>query len=126
MQIDLWLENPLQIKHSSGVQRGKNDRLDARRIADYVLRFQDKVHLFSLPEKQIISLKRLISERDMYVCDKAKYQSQLTDEKRFMSREDYSAKSKRPKRQIKELELSVTEIKQAVERLIDGDETLKR
>ncbi|OAV66193.1 Transposase IS116/IS110/IS902 family protein [Bacteroidales bacterium Barb6XT] len=37
--IDLRLENPAQIKHSSGVQRGKNDRLDARKIAAYAFRF---------------------------------------------------------------------------------------
>jgi hypothetical protein len=57
---------------------------------------------------------------------KAKYQSQLTDEKRFMSKENCAAKSKRLKRQIRELELSVIEIEQATERLTDGYETLKR
>jgi len=33
--IDLWLENPAQIKHSSGIQRGKNDKLDARKISSF-------------------------------------------------------------------------------------------
>jgi hypothetical protein len=28
----------------------------------------------------------------MYVSDRAKYQGQITDEKRFMSREDYAQK----------------------------------
>ena len=69
--LNLWLENPAQIKHSSGVQRGKNDRLDARRIADYACRFQDKARLFSFPEKNIASLKQLISERDLYIADKS-------------------------------------------------------
>jgi hypothetical protein len=40
----------------------------ARRIADYALRFHDKVRLFSLPEKRMESLKHLVSERDMYVA----------------------------------------------------------
>ncbi|OAV67826.1 hypothetical protein Barb6XT_01294 [Bacteroidales bacterium Barb6XT] len=44
--IDLRLENPAQIKHSSGVQRGENDRSDARRIAAYAFRFQDKARLY--------------------------------------------------------------------------------
>lgn len=30
-----WLENPAQIKNSQGVQRGKDDRKDAERIACY-------------------------------------------------------------------------------------------
>jgi transposase len=126
MQVALWLENPAQIKHSSGIVRGKNDRLDALKIDDYAVRFQDRVRLFSLPEKNIASLKRLVSERDMYVADKAKYQGQLTDEKRFMSKEDYEAKRKRLQRQIKELGQSISEIEQAIECLIDGDEMLKR
>jgi len=124
--VDLWLENPTQIKHSSGIQRGKNDRLDARKIAAYAIRFQDRKKIFSLPEKNIVSLKQLISERDMYVCDKAKYQGQLTDQKRFMSQEDYQRKSKRLKNLVKELDESIAQIDREITRLIDEDETLRR
>ena len=92
LKVDLWLENPAQIKLSSGFQRGKNDKIDARKIADYALRYQDRVRLFSLPQKRIESLKHLISERDMYLSDKRKYQGQLTDQERFMSKEDYRKK----------------------------------
>lgn len=122
--MDLWLENATQIKHSSGVHRGKNDRLDARKIAAYAVRFQDKARLFSLPEKNIVSLKQLISERDMYVSDKGKYQGQLTDQKRFMSREDYVKKSNRLKALISGLEQSISDIEQEIERLIKSDPTL--
>jgi hypothetical protein len=101
MQVDLWLENPAQIRHGSGVQRGKNDRLDARKIAAYAVRFQDKVRLYTLPEKNAASLKQPVGERDMYISGKGKYQGQLTDRKRFMSKEDYAAKSKRLKNPIK-------------------------
>ena len=126
LKVDLWLENPAQIKHRSGVQRGKNDKIDARKIADYALRYQDKVRLFSLPEKNIESLKQLISERDMYMSDRGKYRGQLTDQEHFMSKEDYRKKSQRLKRQISELDTSITEIEQEIKQLIDEDETLKR
>ena len=126
LQVSLWLENPAQIKHSSGVQRGKNDKLDARKIAAYAMRFHDRKKLFLLPEKNIVSLKQLISERDMYVCDKAKYQGQLTDQKRFMSSEDYQKKAGRLKSLLKELDDSITQIDIQIARLIDRDETLRR
>jgi transposase len=126
MKVALWLENPTQIRCSSGLQRGKNDRLDARKIAEYALRFQDRASLFSLPEKRMASLKSLVSERDMYVSDRAKYQGQITDEKRFMNREDYAAKYKRLQRQIKELDASIAEIERMMEKLIEGDEMLRR
>jgi len=122
--IDLWLESPAQIKHRSGVVRGKNDRLDAQKIAAYACRFQDKMRLFSLPEKNIASLKQLISERDMYVSDKAKYQGQLNDQKRFMSPKDYQNKSVRLKKLIAGLNESIAIIEQEIQDLIDGDDTL--
>jgi len=124
LELSLWLENPAQIKHSSGIQRGKNDRLDARKIAAYAHRFQDKVRLFSLPEKNIASLKQLISERDMYIADKAKYQGQLTDQKRFMDPKDYQKKSARLKKLICGLEKSLALIEHEIQEMIDNDDTL--
>jgi transposase len=126
MKVDLWLENPAQIKYSSGIQRGKNDKLDAREIAAYTLRFQDRARLFALPEKRMASVKLLVSERDMYMADKAKYQGQVTDDKRFTSKDDYEAKCKRLKRQIGDLETSIVEIEHAIEKLVDEDESLER
>ena len=122
--LDLWLEDPAQIKHSSGVIRGKNDRLDARKIAVYAHRFQDKARLFYMPQANITSLKQLISERDMYIVDKGKYQGQLTDQKRFMASQDYQKKSQRLEKLIKGLEESLAMIEQEIQQLIDNDHTL--
>src|SRR5687768_15063114 len=33
--IAIWLESSLHIKRSSGLQRGKNDKIDSARIAQY-------------------------------------------------------------------------------------------
>lgn len=124
LKIDLWLENPAQLKYRSGIQRGKNDKMDARKIATYAKRYQDDVRLFSLPKKQISTLKQLISERDLYVVDKAKYQGQLTDQKRFMSQEDYKRKSKPLNKLILELEDAINQIEQEIQSIIDKDDTL--
>lgn len=126
LQIALWLENPAQIKYSSGVHRGKSDRVDARRIAAYAMRFQDRARLFSLPEKNMATLKQLVGERDMYMCDKSKYQGQLTDQKRFMNKADYAGKASRMKRLIKDLEEALCEIDQKIKRLIESDPELRR
>ncbi|OAV63727.1 hypothetical protein Barb6XT_03065 [Bacteroidales bacterium Barb6XT] len=57
--MDLQLENPVQIKHGSGMQRGKNDRPDARKTAAYGFRFQDKARLYDLPQENITGLWQL-------------------------------------------------------------------
>ncbi|OAV65106.1 hypothetical protein Barb6XT_02549 [Bacteroidales bacterium Barb6XT] len=56
------------------MQRGRNDRLDARRIAACGFHFQDKARLYNLPQENIMSLQQLTGERDMHVGDKSKYQ----------------------------------------------------
>jgi len=124
LTIDLWLENPAQIKYRSGVQREKNDKIDARKIADYAERFQDKAKIFSMPEKSINMLKQLISERDMYIIDRGKYKGQLTDQKRFMDKDDYKKKSKRLKGLIKELTRTIEQIEKDIQAIIDNDKTL--
>ncbi len=122
--VDLWLENPTQIKYRSGLKRGKNDKLDARKIALYALRFQDDAKLFSMPEKTIATLKQLIKERGMYIVDKGKYQGQLTDQKMFMDNDDYKRKSKRLKGFIKQLDEAISQTEEDIRNLVDSDPDL--
>jgi transposase len=122
--LGLWLENPAQIKYRSGIQRGKNDKLDARKIAMYALRYQDEAKLFTMPDKSLISLKQLINERDMYIVDKGKYTGQLSDQKRFMDKDDYKKKYKRLHGLIDGLDLVILQIEKDIQNIIDSDEVL--
>jgi transposase len=124
--IDLWLENPTQIKYRSGLKRGKNDKLDARKIALYAMRFQDEAKLFSMPDKTLATLKQLIKERDMYIIDKGKYQGQLTDQKLFMDKEDYKRKSKRLKGFINQLDEAISQTEEDIRKLIDSEPELSK
>lgn len=126
LDIDLWLENAAQIKMSSGIHRGKDDKVDAYRIAEYASRFIDRAKYYSFPDKAIMSLKQLVSERDMYVCDRAKYQAQLSDQKDYMSPNDYRKKSRRLTKLVKNLDLSIEQVEAEINMLIDNDETLSR
>ncbi|OAV63249.1 Transposase IS116/IS110/IS902 family protein [Bacteroidales bacterium Barb6XT] len=122
--MDLWLENPVPLKRSSGMQRGKNDRSDARKTAAYGFRFQDKARFYNLQQENIMSLQQLTSERDMYVSDKSRYQGQLTDQKRFMRKKDYKQKSSRLKELIRGLEKSIYQVEKEIKEVIESDETL--
>jgi transposase len=66
----IWLENPLQIKQSSGIRREKNDRVDSREIALYAYRFEDKARAYSLPDKALKSLELLLSFRARLLSNK--------------------------------------------------------
>ena len=77
LSLALWVENAYHLKHSFGLVRSKNDKVDARRIVEYAARFYDKRCLYSLPDSKIASLRILLRERDMYVAHKKTYQAQL-------------------------------------------------
>ena len=62
--IDLWLESPLQIKLSSGICRGKNDKIDSGQIALYASRFNDKTRLYKLSSPILLKIKELVVYKD--------------------------------------------------------------
>lgn len=49
----VWVETPVQIKWSMGLQRGKSDKVDAQRIMTYAFRNQDKVKPYTPQDKTI-------------------------------------------------------------------------
>jgi transposase len=67
MHLNTWVEHPLQIKRSQGMTRGKTDRQDAVRIAQYAFRFQDKLSLWKPEEKILSQLKDLQTKRELLI-----------------------------------------------------------
>ncbi|KAA6306664.1 hypothetical protein EZS27_041674, partial [termite gut metagenome] len=82
------------------------------------------VRLFVLPQKAISSLRELVSEQELYIVDKKKYQGQLTDEKSFMDPQDYRQKSARLKVLLKDLKAAIRAIEEKIRKIIEGDEKL--
>lgn len=124
--LNLWLENPAQIKCSQGVQRGKDDKQDAARIAAYAQRFTDKAVILQ-PSKAIYEqLAYLSAERELLLTDAAKYKAQLKDEADFINQKLFKSKRKRTERLIKELETSLVAIEKEIGELIDSDPDCKR
>lgn len=63
----VWLEMPVQIIRSLGVQRGKNDQVDAKRIAEYACLKKDKAVLWEPPREVLIQINDLLTLRDRLV-----------------------------------------------------------
>lgn len=58
------VEVPQRIKQSLGMQRGKNDKIDARRIAQYAISNSSTLTIWKSPRKEIQTLKDLLINRD--------------------------------------------------------------
>ena len=67
----LWMEDPTRIKNSFGIARGKDDRIDARRIAEYADRFSDKAVAYGIPDRTLTSIKSRLADRDMLLDRKS-------------------------------------------------------
>ena len=63
----MWVEMPLRIKKSMGLQRGGDDKLAAIRIARYAYRYCDQVRLWRPTDANLEELKQYISQRDRLV-----------------------------------------------------------
>ena len=126
MDVFLWIDDPTRIKNSMGLTRGKNDTIDAARIAEYAYRHSDKAVRYAIPDSSIVSMKSLLSDREFLLIDKKRYQSQLTDQKRYMSPDDFKHKSKRWKDVIISIDKQILAIDEEIDTLIAADPVLKR
>lgn len=69
-QLYLCLEDAAKIKYSNGIPRGKNDKVDAHRIALYAERYNDCIKPYQPSEPHILQLKRLSTDRNLLAGDK--------------------------------------------------------
>lgn len=121
--IDLWMEDPGQIKASLGCHRGKSDPVDAARIASYGMNFPSRIRL--VEHSDIIDqLKLLQSERALLVADRAKYKAQLKDQKHHMSTDTWKAKASRLEEIIDVFDQQIQLIEQTIQQLITQTEEL--
>lgn len=82
-KIDYCVENALKIKRSLGLIRGKNDKVDARRIADYAFSHKSKLKPYTLPSNLMIQIKQLLTYRDQMVKIRTSLKNSLKSHKQY-------------------------------------------
>lgn len=125
LNLPVWLANPLDIRQSIGLQRGKNDQVDALRIAQYAYRFSDKARLVQQNHVDRQQLKQLLSQRELLVGDRAKYATQISDFKGCLGEQAYKAIKKNNQRIVKELDKAIEQTEKQLQQMIDAIPELK-
>lgn len=82
----VWVESALQIKRSLGIQRGKNDRVDSLRIAQYACLKKSSYRPFLQERKEITRLKELSGLRGRLQQAVLSLQKPLTEGSGFQSK----------------------------------------
>lgn len=122
--IDLWVEHALKIKRASTDMRGKNDRKDAIRIAEYAIRYQDKKVLYQEPSKSVKELDNQIKIRTTLIDKKTAIENQLREAKSHDS-EEYKMLMEGYKLVLKSIGKSIRKAEVRIEELIQEDEKIR-
>ena len=122
----IWLENPLQIKQSIGIKRGKNDRLDSHDIVFYAYRFRDKARAWSLPEKALKSLELLLAFRARLLSNKHTLSVSSSEIRRVMQRNTTVRYIyEQSKKDIERINKEIKEVEKQMLEQIERYETLR-
>jgi transposase len=124
-QAAVWMESSLQIKRSIGLIRGKDDKVDAGRIARYALLHQHQAVMLSLSGITLELLKDLHANRNRL---KKALQSLTGTIKELIQVDAASARTllKVNKDAIKGLEKSLQQVEEKMSQFVSEDAELKR
>lgn len=121
---NVWLESSLQIKKSLGLNRGKNDKIDSMRIAEYACRYSDKANLKGCYSKNLQKLKDLLASRERLLKALKSIKVAIKELKRIDSEEGMKLEVLNLSA-IRGLEQSKEEIEESIEEVIGKDSQLK-
>lgn len=124
-QASICLETAVQIKLSSGLQRGKNDKIDSVRIAQYAYKNRDGIKLWEPKREVLQKLKHHAALRSRLLNAK----KQLTVAYKEIAGFDKKAgleMRRLSKASIAALESDVAKTEKAMEQLIQADEHLRQ
>lgn len=125
LQVNLWLESGYNVKCEARKERGKSDKADSRRIAEYGYKNRQDARYYSIPDKDIQLLESLLSERNDYVVGRATIEGQLNDQKDYVDPEVYKEKERRKKRLIRQYDRLIEETEARLEQLVKENEKIE-
>jgi transposase len=124
--IDYCVEPGLKIKRSLGITRGKNDKIDARRLADYAYTNRAKLETFKLPSTLIIQIKQYLTYRDQIVKIKTSLKNSLKSHRTYQKVSGISTITNEITTQIEDHEKRIKEIEQKIIEMINTDPQMKK
>lgn len=122
----LWMENPISIKRSLGLVRGKNDMIDACRIALYAERYQERIQIWQPKREALKKLETLFKTRK--VAKKTMNQLKLHVQESRLQTQDSTIlqASNSLKTLIKAHQTTIKNIEKKITSVIAEDEKLSK
>jgi transposase len=126
MGFDYCVEPGLKIKKSLGMTRGKNDKVDARRIADYALTNKHKLKSFSFPSTIIVQVKQLLTYREQLVKIRTSLKNSLKSHEQYQKISGLKEISDQISLQIKDHDDRIGQVEKQIEAIIESDPEIRK
>lgn len=125
-QLPFALYSPLHLKRSLGLARGKNDRVDAQRLAHYVFLHRHELAPTQLPSASLLKLKNLFAFRERLIKTQASLKQTIGDLKNTSHLIDNRFIIKQSEKQLKLVEQQVKQTEKQIEGAIKEDQQLQK
>lgn len=122
----IWVEMAQHIQRSLGLQRGKSDRVDARRIALFAYKNRDEARAWQPLDANIQQLKDLVAQRERLLQAKVKLNVPIKELEKEGCGSEAKVLSRLQKQAIGGLEQSLLKVEEAIKKLIAGNAELQR
>ena len=116
----------LEIKRSLGIQRGKDDKIDAKRIAEYAYQKQNKIKPSVLPCKQILKIRSLLSLRDRLVKQRAGFLKDEKENNHFLKRSENQMLFNVIDKMLATFDKQIVTIEKELDDIIKSDELINK
>ena len=123
-EISYSMVPALEIKRSLGLVRGKNDKIDAKRIAEYAYLRREMIKSYKLPSKEVLKLQKLLSLRERMVKQRAGYQASLKEYKAMLKRKDNEFLFKTQEKMVGNLDKLIKKAQEEIQSIIGDDEKM--
>lgn len=118
-------ESPLKIFKSSGLKRGKDDKIDSIDITRYIFEKRDSIKPSKLPKAILVKLKQLLSRRDFLIRKKQSCEISIKEKKQLLDPDLLSLMESHNQELIKVFQRQIFEIEERIKKLIDQDPSVK-
>jgi len=122
-KLSFCMVSGLEVKRSLGIQRGKNDKVDAIRLSEYIYLRREKIKPFKLPTKNLLKLKSFLSYRSRLVRQRAGYKASIKEYRRFMP-EEAQAIIESQDQNIRDLTVQINRIDKELKQLVKEDKVI--
>jgi transposase len=116
----------LEIKKSSGMQRGKNDRIDARRIAQYGYEKKDRLRPHRACSASVTRLRQFLTQRSSYVKLRKSQEHRLKELQAMMDLKTGDELVKHYRQSITFAEKMIAKTETCIKELVANDAAMER